>query len=151
LREIYRTFLDDDEALAALVELKPRVVSLHFGRPSREKIEALKSAGIVLLGSATSVEEGMALVEAGVDVIVAQGYEAGGHRGVFDPQAPDDRLGAAVLTQLLVREVDCPVITAGGIMDGAGVAAALRLGASAAQLGTRGTGQPSRGSGLTTR
>jgi nitronate monooxygenase len=136
LGEIYRTFLDDDETFAALVELKPRVVSLHFGKPSREKIKALHAAGIVLLGSATSVDEAMTLVEAGVDAIVAQGHEAGGHRGVFDPHAHDDCLGAAVLTQLLVRELDCPILAAGGIMDGAGVAAALRLGASAAQLGT---------------
>jgi nitronate monooxygenase len=136
LREIYRTFLDDDETLAALVELKPRVVSFHFGKPSRAKIESLHAAGIVLLGSATSVGEATALAEAGIDAVVAQGYEAGGHRGVFDPRAPDDCLSTAVLTQLLVRELSCPVIAAGGIMDGAAIAAALRLGASAAQLGT---------------
>ena len=73
---------------------------------------------------------------AGVDAVVAQGYEAGGHRGVFDPDADDDRLGTFALTRLLVREIDRPVIAAGGLMDGAGIAAALRLGASAAQLGT---------------
>jgi NAD(P)H-dependent flavin oxidoreductase YrpB (nitropropane dioxygenase family) len=76
------------------------------------------------------------LAAAGVHGVVAQGYEAGGHRGVFDPDADDDRLGTMVLTRLIAREVDLPVIAAGGIMDGAGVSAALRLGASAAQLGT---------------
>jgi nitronate monooxygenase len=73
---------------------------------------------------------------AGIDAIVAQGIEAGGHRGVFDPSAPDDALGMVVLTRLLVREAGLPVIAAGGIMDGAGIAAALELGAVAAQLGT---------------
>src|SRR5205823_2163730 len=73
---------------------------------------------------------------AGVDAVVAQGYEAGGHRGVFDPGEPDDRLGTVALTRLLVRKLDIPVIAAGGIMDGAGIAAALTLGAAAAQLGT---------------
>ena len=72
----------------------------------------------------------------GVDAIVAQGYEAGGHRGVFDPDADDDCLGTFALTRLLVRGLPTPIIAAGGIMDGAAVAAALRLGAGAAQLGT---------------
>src|SRR5205823_3289448 len=72
---------------------------------------------------------------AGVDAVVAQGYEAGGHRGVFDPGEPDDRLGTVALTRLLVRKLDIPVIAAGGIMDGAGIAASLTLGAAAAQLG----------------
>jgi nitronate monooxygenase len=136
LREIYRSFVEDDDMLAVLLSEKPRVVSLHFGIPSRERIGALRDAGIVLLGSATSVAEARALAAAGVDVVVAQGYEAGGHRGVFDPDADDDCLGTLALTRLLVREVDRPVIAAGGLMDGAGIAAALRLGASAAQLGT---------------
>jgi nitronate monooxygenase len=136
LHEIYRSFVEDDDMLAMLVAEKPTVVSFHFGVPSRERIEALRDAGIVLFGSATSVVEARALVAAGVDAIVAQGYEAGGHRGVFDPDAADDRLGTMALTRLLVRATGKPIIAAGGIMDGAGVAAALRLGASAAQLGT---------------
>jgi nitronate monooxygenase len=136
LKEIYRSFVEDDDMLAVLVAARPRVVSFHFGVPSRERIAALRDAGIVLLGSATSLAEARALVAAGVDAVVAQGYEAGGHRGVFDPDADDDRLGTLSLTRLLVREIDRPVIAAGGLMDGAGIAAALRLGASAAQLGT---------------
>lgn len=71
-----------------------------------------------------------------MDAVIAQGWEAGGHRGAWDPDAPDDRLGTLALTRLLVRALDVPVIAAGGIMDGAGIAAALALGAAAAQLGT---------------
>lgn len=136
LREIYRSFVDDGAMLAALVAARPRVVSFHFGLPPAERIRALRAAGIVLIASATSVAEGRAAASAGVQAVVAQGYEAGGHRGVFDPDAPDDCLGTLALTRLLVRELDVPVIAAGGIMDGAGIAAALRLGAAAAQLGT---------------
>ena len=136
LREIYRSFVEDDDMLAVLVREKPAVVAFHFGLPSRERIEALRHAGIVLLGTATNLAEARALVAADVDAVVAQGYEAGGHRGVFDPDADDDRLGTFALTRVLVSQLDRPVIAAGGIMDGAGIAAALRLGASAAQLGT---------------
>jgi nitronate monooxygenase len=136
LREIYRSFVEDDDMLAVLVRDKPAVVSFHFGIPSRERIEALHDAGIVLMGTATNLPEARALVAAGVDAVVAQGYEAGGHRGVFDPVGDDACLGTFALTRLLVSELDRPVIAAGGIMDGAGIAAALRLGAGAAQLGT---------------
>jgi nitronate monooxygenase len=136
LKEIYRSFVEDDAMLAALLADKPRVVSFHFGLPSAERIRMLREAGIVLLASATSVAEGRAAANAGVQVVVAQGYEAGGHRGSFDPDAEDDCLGTLALTRLLVRQLDVPVIAAGGIMDGAGIAAALRLGAGAAQLGT---------------
>ena len=136
LKEIYRSFVEDDAMLAALLADKPRVVSFHFGLPSAERIRALRGQGIVLLASATNVAEGRAAAKAGVHAVVAQGFEAGGHRGVFDPDAEDDCLGTMALTRLLVRQLDVPVIAAGGIMDGAGIAAALRLGASAAQLGT---------------
>ncbi|HEY6517083.1 MAG TPA: nitronate monooxygenase [Steroidobacteraceae bacterium] len=136
LRQIYRSFVEDDAMLAALLAEKPRVVSFHFGLPAAERIDALRSANIVLLASATSLTEARAAQEAGVHGIVAQGYEAGGHRGVFDPAAVDDRLGTLALTRILARSLRVPVIAAGGIMDGAGIAAALRLGAVAAQLGT---------------
>src|SRR5271168_366239 len=91
LTEIYRSFVEDDDMLALLLAERPKVVSFHFGLPSRERIAALHDAGIVLLGSATSVAEARALVAAGIDAVVAQGYEAGGHRGIFDPNADDDR------------------------------------------------------------
>jgi nitronate monooxygenase len=136
LTAVYESFLTDDAKLAVLVAERPAVVSFHFGLPARDRIEALRAAGIVLLATATNLEEGRAVVAAGIDAVVAQGYEAGGHRGVFHPDAPDDRLGTLALTRLLVRNLDVPVIAAGGIMDGAGVAAALALGAVAAQLGT---------------
>jgi nitronate monooxygenase len=136
LTEIYKSFVEDDDMLAALLADKPQVVSFHFGAPPPDRVRALRDAGIVLVGSATSVDEARMLVAAGVHAVVAQGYEAGGHRGVFDPDAPDDRLGTMALIRLLVRQLDVPVIAAGGIMDGAGVSAALRLGAAAAQLGT---------------
>src|SRR5205823_8589844 len=136
LTEIYRTFLTDDAKLAVLLAERPAVVSFHFGLPARERVEALRAAGVVLLATATNLGEGRAVAAAGIDAVVAQGYEAGGHRGVFDPEAPDDRLGTMALTRLLVNRLGVPVIAAGGIMDGAGVAAALALRAVAAQLRT---------------
>lgn len=135
-REIYRSFVEDDAMLALLLEMKPKVVSFHFGLPAGDRVRALRDAGIVLLGSATSLDEARRLAGAGLHAVVAQGYEAGGHRGVFDPDARDDRLGTFPLVRLLVCSLDLPIIAAGGIMDGAGVAAARRLGAAAAQLGT---------------
>jgi nitronate monooxygenase len=136
LTEIYQSFLTDDAKLAVILAERPAVVSFHFGLPARERIEALRAAGIVLLATATNPEEGKAIAEAGIDAVVAQGYEAGGHRGVFDPGAPDGQLGTMALTRLLVKKLDVPVIAAGGIMDGAGVASALALGAEAGQMGT---------------
>jgi nitronate monooxygenase len=136
LTEIYRSFIEDDAMLAMLIAEKPTVVSFHFGVPDRDRVEALRDAGIVLVGSATSGVEARTLAASGIDAIVAQGWEAGGHRGVFDPNAEDERLGTDALTRLLVAELATPIIAAGGIMDGAGIAAALSLGASAAQLGT---------------
>jgi nitronate monooxygenase len=136
LREIYRSFVNDDAMLAVLLEERPRVVSFHFGLPPRQRIDALKAAGIVLLSTATNADEARAAEAAGVDAVVAQGYEAGGHRGVFDPGAADEHLGTLSLTRLLASGLNVPVIAAGGVMDGAGVAAALALGAAAAQMGT---------------
>ena len=136
LSEIYTSFLVDQAMLALLLESRPPVISFHFGLPPAETLAALKATGAVLIASATSLAEGLAVQAAGCDAVVAQGWEAGGHRGAFDPDAPDDQLGTFALTRLLVRALDIPVIAAGGIMDGAGVAAALALGAIAAQLGT---------------
>ena len=136
LGEIYKSFVIDDEMLAALIEARPKVVSFHFGLPSPDRVQALRDAGIVLLGCATSLAEAKANIAGGVDAVIAQGWEAGGHRGVFDPEADDARLDTLTLTRSIARETAVPVIAAGGIMDGAGIAAALRAGASAAQLGT---------------
>lgn len=142
LKTIYRSFAEDDDMLGLLVELAPPVVSFHFGLPDAGRIAALRQAGCLLLASVTSPDEAARAEAAGIDAVVAQGYEAGGHRGVFDPELPDDRLGTLALTRLLVRESRLPVIAAGGIMDGTGIRAALDLGAMAAQLGTAFVGCP---------
>jgi nitronate monooxygenase len=136
LTEIYTSFVEDDAMLAMLLEERPKIVSFHFGLPSAERIAALHDAAIVLLATATNADEAQAIAAAGIDAVVAQGYEAGGHRGVFDAEAPDPRLGTIALTRLLARNLPIPVVAAGGIMDGAGIAASLLLGASAVQLGT---------------
>jgi nitronate monooxygenase len=136
LRTLYTSFAEDDAMLGMLVERRPKVVSFHFGLPAAERIRALKEAGCVLLTSVTSLAEAQAAKTAGIDALIAQGFEAGGHRGVFDPDLPDERLPTAVLTGLLVAKSGLPVIAAGGIMDGRGIRAALDLGAIAAQLGT---------------
>jgi nitronate monooxygenase len=136
LSEIYTSFLVDEAMLKVFVDERPAVVSFHFGLPSKEFIDALRGAGIKLIASATNLREAEQVAAAGMDGIVAQGIEAGGHRGAFDPQADDEGLGVFALTRLLARKFDLPIIAAGGIMDGAGIAAALALGAQAAQLGT---------------
>jgi len=136
LRVIYNSFLDDDPMLEMLLETRPAVVSFHFGLPDAHRIAALKEAGIVLLASATSIDEARQVEAAGIDAVVAQGYEAGGHRGLFDPERGDPAIGTFALTTLVANAVDIPVIATGGIMNGAGIAAALRLGAAAAQMGT---------------
>lgn len=136
LRTIYQSFANDDAMFRMLLDTAPPVVSFHFGLPDAERIKALKAAGCTLLATATNLGEAQAIADAGCDAIVAQGFEAGGHRGMFDPAAPDAMLGTFALTRLLVKNTALPVIAAGGIMDGAGVRAALDLGAIAAQLGT---------------
>ena len=136
LSPIYKSFIEDDEMLALLIETAPPVVSFHFGLPDAGRISALKGAGCVLLATATNLDEAIAATNAGIDAVVAQGWEAGGYRGVFDPDAPDGRLGTMALTRLLVQRCGLPVIAAGGIMDGQGIRAAFDLGAIAAQLGT---------------
>jgi nitronate monooxygenase len=137
LREIYTSFLDDRAMLDVLLEECPAVVSFHFGAPDPAWVSELRAAGIVTLGCATTLDEAHRLQKAGVDAIVAQGYEAGGHRGVFD-DAPhqDHELGLLPLTRLLTTRISLPVIAAGGIMDGAGINAALALGACGVQMGT---------------
>lgn len=136
LREIYRSFLGDEQSLQLLLELKPAVVSFHFDLPPPAQVSALRAAGILTFASVTGPEEAAQAAAAGVDALVAQGYEAGGHRGMFNPAAVDEQLSMSVLVRRLVRDGTCPVIAAGGIMDGQGIRAALDLGAVAAQLGT---------------
>lgn len=136
LNEIYASFLQGDEQLAMLLDEKPAVVSFHFGLPSKEHVQALQAAGIRTMACATNRREAAMVEAAGIDAIVAQGVEAGGHRGMFDPDQADEKLSTAVLVRLLVQYTKLPVIAAGGIMDGQGIRAVLDLGAVAAQLGT---------------
>lgn len=136
LREIYASFLADPEMLELLLELRPAVVSFHFGLPPATWIERLRAVGIRTLACVTTTEEARLAEVANVDALVAQGIEAGGHRGVFEPERGDAGLATLALVRLLVRQSRLPVIAAGGIMDGAGIQAALAQGAAGVQLGT---------------
>ncbi|MFY0617051.1 NAD(P)H-dependent flavin oxidoreductase [Shimia sp.] len=136
LHEIYRSFVVDRDMCDMLLEEAPGVVSLHFGLPDGQWIKELQAAGNLVFASATNLEEAQACVAAGVDAIVAQGIEAGGHRGMFDPDAEDNELATLPLVSLLVASCDVPIIAAGGIMNGQDAARALQSGAQAAQLGT---------------
>lgn len=136
LEEIYKTFSEDEAMFAMLLQLRPAVVSFHFGLPPAHILTALRAAGVTTLATATNLREAELIEQAGIDAIVAQGIEAGGHRGMFNPNASDERLSTAVLVRLLARRTTLPLIATGGIMDGAGIKAALDLGATAAQLGT---------------
>jgi nitronate monooxygenase len=136
LKEIYRSFLEDEEAFQMLLALRPPIVSFHFGIPSEDRLAALREAGIRTMATATNPYEAKRIEEAGIDAIVAQGIEAGGHRGSFEPAEHDPGLTTSVLVSLLVRQARIPVIAAGGIMDGRGITAALDLGAAGVQLGT---------------
>ena len=126
----------DEARLEALLELRPPVVSFHFGLPARDAMEAIHAAGMLVLASATTVVEARHLEEHGVDAVAAQGAEAGGHRGSFLVDGDDGPVGTLALVPQVVDAVDVPVIAAGGIADGRGLAAVLALGAGAAQIGT---------------
>lgn len=129
------SFIDNPAMLEMLLEERPPVVSFHFGLPDTTCIQALKNAGIKLLGCATNLAEAQAIAAADLDAIIAQGFEAGGHRGVFDP-TQDVKLGLFSLLQLLSKKCHLPIIAAGGIMHGQAIAQVMNMGASAAQLGT---------------
>lgn len=136
LQAPYTSFADDPDMLRMLLAVRPPVISFHFGLPAPEKVAALRGTGARLLASVTSLAEARLAEQAGMDAVIAQGVEAGGHRSLFDTTTPDDGLGVVALTRLLVSRLRCPVVAAGGVMDGAGVAAMLALGATAAQMGT---------------
>ena len=136
LGEIYDSFLTNTAMQDMFIEEAPAVVSFHFGLPDAAVIASLKSAGCLLLASATSLAEAQTCEAAGVDAIVAQGIEAGGHRGIFFPAGPDDQLSTSDLIAQIVPHLDLPIIAAGGIMTGADISCVLSQGASAAQLGT---------------
>ena len=123
-----------DEQFEAVLEARPAVFSYTFGRLPRDRMDACRARGIALVGTATSVAEAQALAEDGVDAVVLQGEEAGGHRGSVDPLAPGMALDA--LLAACRQVVSLPLIAAGGLMDGADMARVMRAGAAAAQLGT---------------
>ncbi|WP_207100531.1 NAD(P)H-dependent flavin oxidoreductase [Paracoccus shandongensis] len=135
LSEIYPSFRGNGDMLSMLLAEKPAVVGCHFGLPGPDQIAALKGAGCKLWATATSAAEGAAIREAGFDVIVAQGHEAGGHRGIFDPDGPDRRLDHMALVRALLP-LGLPVVAAGAIMDRAAARAAMDAGAVAVQCGT---------------
>jgi nitronate monooxygenase len=126
-----------DEAMCAAVEdVRPEVVSFHFGLPAGPLLARVKRSGAVVLGNATTVEEARWLEARGADAIIAQGFEAGGHTGRFLGSDPAEALGLFALLPQVVDAVSVPVIAAGGIGDGRGIAAAFALGASGVQIGT---------------
>src|SRR3954470_4008671 len=126
-----------DSAYCAVVEeLKPEVVSFHFGLPSPDLVKRVKAAGAIVMSSATTVKEAIWLEENGADVIIAQGAEAGGHRGMFLTENIAEQPGTFALVPQVVDAVKVPVIAAGGIADGRGIAAAFALGAAGVQIGT---------------
>ena len=126
-----------DEAMCAVVEeLKPEVVSFHFGLPTPSLLKRVKATGAIVMASATIVKEAIWLEENGADVIIAQGAEAGGHRGMFLTDNIAEQPGTFALVPQVVDAVKVPVVATGGIADGRGIAAAFALGASAVQIGT---------------
>lgn len=135
LRPIYRSFIEDDAMLSAVAAARPALVSFHFGLPRPDQIEALRATGAVLAATATSLTEAQAIRAAGLDAIIAQGWEAGGHRGMFDPEAADERLPTLELVRRLAP-LGLPVVAAGAIMTAADVRDALQAGAVAVQCGT---------------
>lgn len=125
-----------DAQFEVLLEERVPVFSFHFGPPPEEAIRRMKNAGSTVMASATNLAEALELEAAGVDVIVAQGSEAGGHRGTYAMPMDQSLIGTAALVPLIADAVKVPVIAAGGIMDGRGIRAAMNLGASGVQMGT---------------
>jgi nitronate monooxygenase len=126
-----------DGAMCEVVEeLRPEIVSFHFGLPEKSLLERVRKAGCKVISSATTVKEAIWLEEHGVDAIIAQGAEAGGHRGMFLTENIAEQPGTFALVPQVVDAVRVPVIAAGGIADGRGIAAAFALGASGVQIGS---------------
>ncbi|HEX5661661.1 MAG TPA: DUF561 domain-containing protein [Polyangiales bacterium] len=125
-----------EQVLALIAPFRPRVVSFHFGLPAPALLARIKAWGAVILSSATTVEEARWLEARGADVIIAQGLEAGGHRGMFLSEDLSTQLGTFALVPRIVAAVKVPVVAAGGIADARGIRAALALGAQGVQVGT---------------
>ncbi|WLR61911.1 NAD(P)H-dependent flavin oxidoreductase [Guptibacillus hwajinpoensis] len=124
------------EKLKILIEEDVPVCSFTFGLPSKEEVQQLKRKGIILIGTATTVNEAIINEESGMDLVVMQGAEAGGHRGTFDSEVDSSLVGISSLIPQTVDAIKIPVIAAGGIMDGRGILSMLVLGAEAVQMGT---------------
>lgn len=135
LNKIYSSFLENDDFFNLLLDLKPKAVSFHFGIPSTEQIELLKSTGITTMVSVTQLSEAIKAKSAGIEVIIAQGIEAGGHRGTFHHSC-EAGIFTKELVELLMQHINLPIVAAGGIMNGTDILNYLKTGASAAQLGT---------------
>jgi nitronate monooxygenase len=127
---------DLDAQLRAVEEIRPAVFTFHLGDMPQERVRRIQALGVKVGGSANCIAEARNLEALGVDFIVAQGAEAGGHRGSYRRNPYDSMTGTLALVRMIVSNVKTPVVAAGGIMDGAGIAAALALGAQAAWLGT---------------
>lgn len=127
---------DMAKQMQVVLEEAPPVFSFTFGMPPRDYVAALRAKGCVVIGTATTVAEAKALAALGADAVTAQGSEAGGHRGTFAAPVEDSLIGTMALVPMIADAVDLPVIAAGGIMDGRGIAAAFMLGAAGAALGT---------------
>jgi nitronate monooxygenase len=125
-----------ENQLQVILDVKPKVFSFMFGTLPQSVLEDLRRLGIVTVGAATTLDEAIALEQTGVDMIIASGFEAGGHRPSFMASAETSTTGTFVLVQLIKEKVRTPIIAAGGIANGRGIAAALTLGADAAQIGT---------------
>jgi nitronate monooxygenase len=126
----------DDAACQVVEEVKPRVVSFHLGLPEASLVARVKAAGCAIVGAATTVAEARWLEQHGCDAVIAQGYEAGGHRGSFLADNLAAQVGTFALVPQVVDAVRVPVIAAGGVSDARGIAAALILGAAAVQIGS---------------
>ena len=124
------------EAAGVLDEFRPAVVSFHFGLPPAELLARAKAWGAKILASATTIDEARWLEAHGADAVIAQGLEAGGHRGIFLSDDLTSQVGTMALLPQMVKAVRLPVIAAGGIADASGVAAAMALGAAGVQIGT---------------
>jgi nitronate monooxygenase len=124
------------ESLKLMGQFKPAVVSFHFGLPKAEWVQQLKTWGVQIWSSATTVQEAQWLEQQGVDAVIAQGLEAGGHRGMFLSEDLSTQMGTMALLPQTIKAVKLPVIAAGGISTAAAVSAAKALGASAVQVGT---------------
>ncbi|WWC73778.1 uncharacterized protein I206_107750 [Kwoniella pini CBS 10737] len=142
LKIIYKSFEEDENMLKILLKLKPPIISFHFGLPSFEILYKLKEIGSILMITVTNLKEALEVQNKGgnglIDFIIVQGYEAGGHRGIFNPNENDEKLSTFKLCKLILNEkkINIPIISTGGIMNGKLIKKYLNLGCSAVQLGT---------------